>query len=115
MAAKRDRTVHPGYLDFSVQAAFGIEFGTPMERLQTLPSPNPDGFSFRVRAPEPNVEFDNYLVFAAPKIGVCKIIGIGRSYNSDGLGMYVRSAFDNMHQKLMVKYGLTCSPICPRS
>lgn len=83
--------------------AFGIEFGTPINKLKVLRIVA-DG-AFAVAAPQPNAGFDGYMVFASAKLGVCKIVGEGKNHDNDAAGLDVRSDFDGLQTKLDAKYG----------
>lgn len=83
--------------------AFGIEFGTPVSELTVNNEAAPNVWS--VLPPVRHLEFDDYLVVASAREGVCSIIAVGKVYESDAYGSSVRSAFQNISAALTQKYG----------
>lgn len=88
--------------DASAQA-FGIEKGTPIGSLDILKEVGQ--FIYSIEVPKPHSEFESYMAFATPEIGVCTVNGIGKDHDNDRYGATVRGAFSNLRGALEKLYG----------
>lgn len=59
--------------------------------------------------PVKNNSFDEILVLASPRVGVCKVVGLGKEMIVSGDGQALRSAFSNFNNILNTKYGVATS------
>jgi hypothetical protein len=87
-----------------LSGAFGIEFGIPISQLK-LVHPSDDSYIYKVTPPQPNPEFDSYMVIATPHFGVCKISAFGRDHDNDADGSDIKITFADIRVKLAAKYG----------
>ena len=86
----------------TMAAPFGVEMGTPIANLRVL---SQKGSVYTVMAPNPNSEFESYMVIATAKTGVCKINGIGVDHTGDAEGSEIRGVFDKFKTILSTRYG----------
>jgi hypothetical protein len=63
-------------------------------------------FYYVVTVPQPHSEFDSYMVKAAPEVGVCTVVGIGRDHENDRYGTSVRRSFSGLNSTLENNYGV---------
>ena len=84
-------------------SAFGITMGTPISQLSVVRKVGEN--VFRVKAPIPHPEFENYSVLATPTHGVCKIVASGVTYSNDKYGTETRTAYNRIKSALAAKYG----------
>lgn len=83
--------------------AFGIQQGTPISRLNIVEKISPNYYS--VNVPQPNDEFESYMVIATPGAGVCKVTGIGKTLDADRYGSQARQKFGSLREALTNRYG----------
>jgi hypothetical protein len=92
--------------DTASAAPFGIDMGTKIEDLKGARSQQGgQGLYILSEVPKPHSAFERYAVTAAPKAGVCVVKGIGKTIDTNSYGTSLRSAFDNMREKLEQTYG----------
>lgn len=87
--------------------AFGIDMGTPISKLKVLEVIDTHGqvSIMTIEVPMPNDEFTSYQVVASTSVGVCKIIAIGKTHESDNDGSATKYAFSTLKAALTSKYG----------
>ncbi|ESQ93282.1 hypothetical protein ABAC460_00855 [Asticcacaulis sp. AC460] len=87
--------------------AFGIEMGTPLSQLKDPDLMNGSGpvKTYYVTAPQPNSEFERYVVTLTTQTGVCSVVGFGRLYDNDRYGNAVRPPYERLKSVLTTKYG----------
>lgn len=56
--------------------------------------------------PKPHSAFDQYVGQITPKLGLSWIKAIGKTIDTSGYGVELKSAFDSMEQKLATTYGM---------
>ena len=83
--------------------AFGVQQGEQVSKYGGKPTDQPN--IYEIKAPQPNNEFESYLVTATPITGICKITGIGKSHASDDYGNEIKSIFLSFKTVLSNKYG----------
>jgi hypothetical protein len=81
---------------------FGIAAGTPVANLKVF---SRSGDMLTIAPPQPNPEFEAYRVLALPGIGVCEVIAIGKTEDSDGGGEDTRSEYASLKASLTRSYG----------
>ena len=82
--------------------AFGVNMGEPVSKYAGVASGD---FTYRVKVPQPNSEFEFYTVLATPSTGICSITGYGKDYKNDAYGTQVRSSYNGLQEALNSKYG----------
>jgi hypothetical protein len=84
--------------------AFGVQMGAPVSRYggKLLEGSK---FSFEIRVPEPNSEFESYVAIATPQTGICKVTGLGVTHQNDDYGTDTRAAYDRLRDALTKRYG----------
>ena len=60
---------------------------------------------YRVKVPTPNRDFDYYIVNVDPKLGLLKIIAVGKIIKTNDFGDQLRDEFEKYEHKLIVSYG----------
>jgi len=83
--------------------AFGVVAGAPVSNY--APTPTKEKFTFRIKVPNPNSEFEEYIALATPNAGICKVTGIGKNHNNDSYGNSIRQSFETLQSALSEKYG----------
>lgn len=86
----------------AVAGPFGIAAGTPASQLKVF---SRSGDLLTISVPQPNAEFEAYQVLAPPGVGVCKVIAIGKTEDSDGGGEDTRSEYAALKASLTRHYG----------
>lgn len=87
---------------------FGLAMGIPGEDLMRefgLTMMSSDPTMFTGKPPKPMEGIDEYIVFAAPKAGVCRVIGIIEVKTVNGSGDQVKAETDKIADLLQIKYG----------
>jgi hypothetical protein len=87
----------------SAQLVFGLKEGTPSSSLNVRRSYDNNDFS--VIVPQPEAEFESYMVTAPPGTGVCRITGLGVSYLGPNAERDVKKAFARIEAQINAKYG----------
>jgi hypothetical protein len=82
--------------------AFGVSMGEPVSRY--LGKPTGNGNQYEIKVPQPNDEFEFYLVNATPQAGICSVTGIGRDHK-DKSGRTLRASFARLTTTLNERYG----------
>jgi len=85
------------------QAVFGLRMGTPTTEL-SLPKLQATD-TYTVQVPQPQPEFDFYMVTAPPKIGLCRILAIGQVYKGPDAERQVLATFDRIKAAVEKDYG----------
>ena len=87
---------------------FGVRMGAPISSLPGAKAGKTVGevtvYGLET-VPNPNPEFESYVVTASAKTGICKIAGIGKDHSNDNDGAKVRDAFEELATILDQKYG----------
>lgn len=87
---------------------FGIPSGTSIELLNVDAKPDvplAKHWLALSSVPKPHSDFETYITFASPIVGVCSVAGISKTYKGDNSGTQVRSVFDKIESQLNAKYG----------
>jgi len=86
---------------------FGLKMGQSMTELDLVEesTPEPAGVRLLQSVPRPMAELETYAVIAYPKIGICEIRTVSRTFDSDSYGNNVKSAIDGLVDILDAKYG----------
>lgn len=79
---------------------FGLDAGFPLERLQVTEQYGLIGY--KIKPPVPNPVFKQYLVRAAPTVGVCQVNGYNEHVESEDL---LAHQFKDVRNILTEKYG----------
>jgi hypothetical protein len=86
-------------------SAFGITMGQKLSSLRVTKSVG-NGIYY-INVPQPNDEFETYLVIATLETGVCKIRASGKTYSNDDFGYKVKPVFEKFRALLNGKYGIS--------
>ena len=87
-----------------VAAPFGIEMGSDPQDLNSQPGPQFGVYTIE-QAPISHPSFESYAVIATNTHGVCKVIGVGKTINSNNFGTQLKSEFSDLRAALENKYG----------
>ncbi|SDH03695.1 hypothetical protein [Pelagibacterium luteolum] len=79
---------------------FGFKGGEPIAELQIVGEPS-STYHFDVIPPEPNPNFEEYLVIASERLGVCRVLGVSAELGEDVLNVL----FAETIEKLTRRYG----------
>ncbi|ESQ93283.1 hypothetical protein ABAC460_00860 [Asticcacaulis sp. AC460] len=87
---------------------FGIEMGTRLKDLQVQQVIGVSGLvkEALVTVPQPDPEFELYMVSVSETAGVCNILAVGVTYKDDHDGQKVMAAFDRLSRALAETYGM---------
>lgn len=83
--------------------AFGVQQGDSI--LKHGGKPTPSKGVYIIQVPQPNPSFESYIAVATPQNGICKVTGVGKSFNSDDYGTELKSLFTRLKTTLQNKYG----------
>jgi hypothetical protein len=86
----------------AVAGPFGIAAGTPVSQLKVF---SRSGDLLTISVPQPDAEFEAYQVWAPPGVGVCKLIAIGKTEDSDGDGSDTRAEYAALKAMLARSFG----------
>ncbi|WP_155914538.1 hypothetical protein [Asticcacaulis sp. AC460] len=86
---------------------FGIKMGAQVKDLKVVEKHDMSApwEAYSISVPQPNSEFESYMIVLTPQTGVCKVLAIGKTYEDDRYGTSVRSAYDKLKSALSQKYG----------
>lgn len=85
--------------------AFGLEMGTPLEKLPPREKQLQPGLYLLKSVPTPHPAFESYVVKVGPTTGLCWVKGIGKDIQVSSYGLDLKSAFTEMKGKLDKVYG----------
>ncbi|MYD85730.1 MAG: hypothetical protein F4Y14_05840 [Acidobacteria bacterium] len=83
---------------------FGLAMGTPKDRFELESSETP-GMFFLKDVPKPHSAFDLYILQFGPESGLCLVKGVGKDVSTNSFGTQLRSAFDDLRERLETAYG----------
>ncbi len=88
---------------------FGLRMGMSLAELSQRGNPTPLAevpFSYTMTSvPVPHPAFESYSVTVTQGDGLCKVMGIGKTLDTNSFGTEIQSAFDELEQALARKYG----------
>lgn len=84
---------------------FGLAMGVPLDELEATAIPNAPGKYIISRVPRPHPYFQSYVAQVGKNSGLCWIKAIGRDIDADSYGISVKSAYNEIREKLAKIYG----------
>jgi hypothetical protein len=88
---------------------FGFRMGTPASEIRTrfavTPVEGNPGVFRTTAAPTPHPEFEAYLLVTSPSEGLCKVVAMGRNFDTSDFGTQVRSHYSDIRDALTQRYG----------
>jgi hypothetical protein len=88
---------------------FGFRMGMSLSdiraRFSATPVEGSPGAFRLTSAPATHPEFESYLLVFSPSQGLCKVVGIGRNFETSDFGTQVRSHYENIKNALVQRYG----------
>lgn len=85
------------------QAVFGLRMGMQPSALPAAKERATNAYT--VQVPQPQPDFDFYMVTAPPRIGLCRILAIGRTYKGPDAERHVLATFDRVKAAVEKDYG----------
>jgi len=95
-------------LEISGQAMagpFGLEKGMTLKQIDNAQQVAPGKYKV-ASVPKPHSAFGSYIVQIGPQSGLCWIKGIGKDVGTSVYGLELKSAFNQMKEKLEHTYGM---------
>ncbi len=83
--------------------AFGLQMGQKLEELNV--KSDQGGQNYQIIPPLPHPDFENYMAVVTQKAGLCRVLGIGKTFSNDSYGSYAKSTFNSLENFLNSKYG----------
>ena len=83
---------------------FGLEKGMTLKQIDNAQQVAPGKYKV-TSVPKPHSAFDTYAVQIGPQSGLCWIKGVGKELRTSVYGLELRSAFNEMKEKLEQAYG----------
>lgn len=93
-----------GFPSVPLAQVFGIEAGQKIESLDIIDDIGDGLYSVEVPTPVSKY-FEEYVVLATPKAGVCMVRGIGKTIYNDAYGEKLRRDFSELRKLLERNYG----------
>jgi hypothetical protein len=92
------------YQVMAQNGAFGIKMG---QLISSVPGAKLyKKFVYEVgRVPNGHPEFESYMIYTDKAGRICKVSGLGKTYQNDSYGTQAVSAFERLHDALGKKYG----------
>lgn len=90
--------------DMASAQAFGVQPGDPVSK-HAGKRYEDSATLYEVSVPNPNPEFDLYMATAAPGVGICRVVGLGKTYENDEYGTSARAAYRRLKSALAARYG----------
>lgn len=87
------------------EGPFGFDMGQKIEEVVGAEKLDRPGLYVVKTLPKPHADFEQVVLEAYPKTGICLIRGIGKDIGSDGAGLSIRSKVDGLKDALETKYG----------
>lgn len=87
---------------------FGLRKGMTLSEVEKFAGPlkaDPPGIYKATRVPRPDPGLESYGLVIAPKIGLCAILGVGQTLQTDATGVQVQKAFLARKDSLAKVYG----------
>lgn len=82
--------------------AFGVQQGEHVSKYAGKPTGQPN--QYEITVPQPNREFESYLVTSTQSTGICTVTGIGKNHETDDYGNEIKSSFASFKSALDNKY-----------
>lgn len=95
----------------AVDGPFGLKMGQTMAELGAVPDGDTPGLYMLKSVPIPHQNFSEYRVLGSDKTGICKIVAMTPSFNSNDFGTPLRGQFSDLQEALEKKYGLATDSI----
>ena len=87
---------------------FGLDMGMTLDQVKTKTGKNPELVQddlYRVDPPNKNDMFESYIVQISPKYGIVWIKAVGKDITTNGYGIQLKTAFDNLVSGIERSYG----------
>lgn len=97
----RKKVVHDG--PFGLRPSLSKHEIEAMFDLEALP--DSPGVYYTEHVPSPHNAFEGYILVLGDKTGLCKVRGIGKSFQTGDAGIEIRSNFATLSDALTEKYG----------
>jgi len=105
-------------LPIAAQAGpFGLDMGMSLNDVDPDASQAAPGVYTTTKVPNPHSAFEQYAIKIGPKSGLCWIKAIGKDISTSRYGVELKSAFNEMKERLERGYGenITTDMLFPRS
>jgi hypothetical protein len=87
---------------------FGLDMGMSLDQIKNKTGKNPELVQddlYKVEPPNKNEMFETYVVQVSQKYGIVWIKAIGKDITTNGHGIQLKSAFDNLIASIEKTYG----------
>lgn len=84
---------------------FGLNMGMTIKQIDANAKQAAPGVFTTSKVPKPHSAFETYAVKVGSKSGLCWIKAIGKDISTSAYGIELKSAFEEMEQKLTKAYG----------
>ncbi|UOH17168.1 hypothetical protein [Acinetobacter sp. NyZ410] len=92
----------------NAEAPFGLKTGmslTEVKRIAGDPIKISDNYYMFTKTPKPVAGLSSYGMLITPKSGLCKVVGVGKTLNTNVYGDAIKSEFLDLKNLLTAKYG----------
>lgn len=83
---------------------FGLEKGMKLHQIDKKAKKISENY-YEVNVPKPNSDFESYKVIVDPKLGLLKVVAIGKTVRANDFGDQLRNEFERYENKLIISYG----------
>lgn len=84
---------------------FGLHMGMTLTEIGGNPKKAAPGMYIVTSVPEPHSAFESYVLQVGPEAGLCWVKGIGKNIQTSVYGVELKSAFNQMKERLQQFYG----------
>lgn len=90
---------------FAMAGPFGLNMGMSIKQIDPQAKEVAPGKYITTKVPKPHSSFEKYVVQVGKKNGLCWIKAIGKDIQTSSYGIELKSAFEEMNEKLTKAYG----------